>query len=635
MATSGRIETSRANNTNFYVQWQLAGQSVSGNYSDVNWQAGINMSANTYWYSNAIRIDDGHVNGAGIGNGTWSNINGTGDKQLRSGTVRIYHNADGSKWFDAYINGWLYGNGNRSTSGGWDLPTIPRASQPSVNSWPNNSPNVNVPSTVTIHTNRASSGFTHNAVINAGSFSKNLGGGIASNVTWAMTEADIAAITAAMPNAMSLNGTVTLTTWNGGTWIGEKTAPITFNIPAGTVSPIFTDFEYQDTNATTAGVTGDNQVLVQGKSTVRARVTVANKMTPQRSATATNYTASIDGSTDTQPFSSSANVDLTLASPAGSGAKTLAVTARDSRNQTTTVNKSVTVLPYAPPVVNATASRLNNFENATTLEISGEFSRLTIGSTDKNSITTGTLQYRTRQDGGTWNAWVTKAFTAGVGSFDTTDTNLSLVNSSTWDIEIKVSDKLETTTVSVSVDRGVPLVMFSDNLEGVGINRMPVSGRALDVTGAIYSDDKKVATEDITGAYAIAYSTTNPNITGSMSDMPLGALSRSSADDFEVTSNRLVIKKAGVYSINYIIATGADSYMAGSPSRIVVEEMVGGAVAKTYFNSFSPSSPWYSFQAGHLLSVGANTVVYLRARLEGSSPALRLSTCEVSVSRVR
>lgn len=488
MATSGRIETSRANNTNFYVQWQLAGQSVGGNYSDVNWQAGINMSANTYWYSNSIRIDDGHVNGAGIGNGTWSNINGTGDKQLRSGTVRIYHNGDGTKNFGAYINGWLYANGNRTASGSWDLPNIPR------HAVLNSAPNFNDTSNPTINYSNpagtAVDAFLETAGYSGAVAPRNLGSGGGGNYTFTLTEAERDTLRARTPNSTTRTVRFVIHDRLGGSdswsWIDR-----TLTIVDG--EPVFSDFTYKDNTPATVTVTGNDQILVQGKSTLRATVSTANKMVAQKSATEVSYTASFDGSVDTEPYSASAAVDLDIATVAGAGVKTLTVRATDSRGKQTAVNKDITVVPYDPPVLNIEAARLNNFENATTLKIGGTFSRLTIGGTDKNAITTGTLQYRTRQDGGAWNSWVTKAFTAGVGTFSTVDTNLSLVNSSAWDIEVKVSDKLETTTASVSVGRGIPLMHISDNLEAVGINRMPTAGRALDVTGKIFSNDKEVA----------------------------------------------------------------------------------------------------------------------------------------------
>lgn len=125
--TSGRIETGYANYTAFYVSWWRTGYSQAGNYSDISWSAGLHASGATpTWYSNAVRIDDGNIASNGLGNGTWSNITVTNntDYQLRSGSFRAYHDGNGNYSFGAYINGWLYANGNRTASGSWDLPNL-------------------------------------------------------------------------------------------------------------------------------------------------------------------------------------------------------------------------------------------------------------------------------------------------------------------------------------------------------------------------------------------------------------------------------------------------------------------------------------------------------------------------------
>lgn len=127
MATSGRIQSASANSTYFYWQWQLAGQNVGGNYSAINWQAGINISGGAYWLSNAVKIYGVYINGGGnVGSGTWSNQSGAGDHQLLSGSYNIGHDGSGYKDFGASLNGWLYGYGDRNTSGTWNLPTINR-----------------------------------------------------------------------------------------------------------------------------------------------------------------------------------------------------------------------------------------------------------------------------------------------------------------------------------------------------------------------------------------------------------------------------------------------------------------------------------------------------------------------------
>lgn len=125
MATSGQVKTYEVDGgTYFYVNWQQASQSTSGNYTDINWQLNIHCRWN--YYSNALRSNGVNINGGNVyGGATYSNL-GQGDHQLASGSLRIYHNADGTKSFNINTSGWVIDGGDTSGSGDFTLNTIPR-----------------------------------------------------------------------------------------------------------------------------------------------------------------------------------------------------------------------------------------------------------------------------------------------------------------------------------------------------------------------------------------------------------------------------------------------------------------------------------------------------------------------------
>ncbi len=129
MATSGRIESGSFNSGRgrFYFQWQLTGQDVGGNYSNINWQWGLNISGGGFWGSNAIKSVSGYINGGqAFGANTWSGLSGNGDHQLLASSWSIGHNNDGTKNFGMSSTGFSFGDGNFGNSGSWDLPNIPR-----------------------------------------------------------------------------------------------------------------------------------------------------------------------------------------------------------------------------------------------------------------------------------------------------------------------------------------------------------------------------------------------------------------------------------------------------------------------------------------------------------------------------
>ena len=261
--------------------------------------------------------------------------------------------------------------------------------------------------------------------------------------------------------------------------------------------PTFSNFTYKDTNSTVTGVTGNNQVLVKGLSTLQVTISSANKMVANNSATAKSYTAVIDTLNVSTNYSSS-DLSFNVGTVLNSGTKRLTVTAYDSRNLSKEVYKDITVYDYSKPVINSTITRLNNFENQTTLKVSGTYSRLTIGSTDKNTITK--VQYRYREKDGTWNSWTTLSTTITSGKFNCNDVILSLNNSKSFEFEIQAIDKLQTQTASNTVDVGQAIFMISSNQKKCYINGDVVATlKAVYPVGAIYMSWNNTNPKDVFG----------------------------------------------------------------------------------------------------------------------------------------
>jgi len=495
-STSGRVQSGVYNYTYFYFQWQLAGQDIAGNYSTINWQWGVNISSNAFWGSNSIKSISGYINGGqAIGGNTWSSISGNGDHQLLSGSWTIGHNSDGTKNFGISSTGWFYGGGNYGNSGAWDLPTIPRHANLTAVSGDFNDEFTNPwvefsnPAGVWVD-----GWFELPDISGAGTIAYR--GGIGSRYTWTLTDAEKDTFRTKMANVSSTRVRFVIhDTLGGDNW---SYTDRTITIVNG--NPTFTDFTFRDSNATTSAITGNDQILIQGKSTLEAKVATAQKMIAIKQATAVNYTATIDGVVNTQPYSGTADVIFPIGVMANGGTKTLSMRANDSRANSTTVSKDLTILPYVSPDLTLTATRLNNFDNATTLKVTGIFSRLTVGATDKNSIVANSLKYRLSQDGGAFSGWTTIPFTQTAGTLTATDQVISLANSSVWTIEVQVQDKLTTYSKQVIVDRGIPLLFIGDGGK-IGVNKMPDSAilganGVMDVNGDIYVNGRKVRVEN-------------------------------------------------------------------------------------------------------------------------------------------
>lgn len=234
----------------------------------------------------------------------------------------------------------------------------------------------------------------------------------------------------------------------------------TYHVNESESTPIFTNFTYADTNSVITGVTGDNQVLVKNLSTLRATISSSNKMVTRNYATPSKYTATFDTKSQSANYSTS-NVNIDMGTVNSTGSKRLSITAYDSRGLTTVVYKDIQVYDYINPTINSTLARLNNFENQTTLKISGTYDKLTINGINKNAVTS--VQYRYRETNGTWGNWVTVSVTMNNGNFTCSDVILNLDNTKSFEFELKVEDRLSSGTNTNSVAEGVPIFFVSSN----------------------------------------------------------------------------------------------------------------------------------------------------------------------------
>ena len=493
MATSGSTYTGYQNYTRFYLTWRLVEQDITNNRSRISWEIGVQGTSGytAYWYSNAVRINSGYVNGTKVsGSYTYSNITLSGNSRhkLRSGSLWVGHTSSGSKSFSASVSGWLYANGDRSGSDSWSLPTIPRNSQVTTN----DSGHWSLGTPIKIYTNRKSTSFTHTITIRMGSSSGTILqtiNNVGSSVTWTPTASQITQMQNAIPNDNRLY--IHFRQYNNQVKDDSTTAAWTYLRDA---NPEYSNFTFKDSNTATTAITGNNQILVKGKSTLQVTIPSTDKMTAIKGATASHYAVAYDGSSNQVNYSTS-TLTSSFSSIATTGNRTIQVTAFDSRNNSTRVSKNITVYDYAAPVIQTTLERENNFGSDTTVHIEGTYSRLVIGGVAKNNLVSGSLAYRYRIAGGTWGTWTTRAFTANTsnGTFSITDFVLSLNNQNKYEFEFRISDLFGQVTSSNSVDVGTPIMFVGQNSgsAAVGINKMPTQG-TLDVEGDIYSNGSKI-----------------------------------------------------------------------------------------------------------------------------------------------
>lgn len=290
----------------------------------------------------------------------------------------------------------------------------------------------------------------------------------------------------------------------------------------GTEVPIFNDFTYKDSNTVVTDVTGNDQVLIKGLSTLEVTIPSSNKMEAVHSALPNNYVINIDNLSSTVEYSID-DVISTIGTVVSSGTKRLNVRAYDSRMLSTLSYKDITVYDYSKPVVNATVTRLNNFESQTTVKVAGTYTRLTIDGVDKNTITN--VEYRYREAGGNWSNYTTLNTSVSKGKYTCSDVIISLDNTKEFDIELRVTDKLSNNTATNKVGVGQAIFMISSNkkkcyINGDEVATLPAVNEMLkdigdiDLGGVATKDDLNNMLQTIypVGSIYISATNTNPSI---------------------------------------------------------------------------------------------------------------------------
>lgn len=384
----------------------------------------------------------------------------------------IAHNNDGTKsvnWAWSCATG-TSGLGTISNSGTQTLTTIARASQPSINTWPNNSPDFNIGDTITIHMNRKSTSFTHNVKLTFGSYNYTIGTNVTDNIQLnTSTIADN--LYAQIPNNNIGYGYITVDTYNGSTYVGS--ANCSFNAHVVDANPTFSNFTFADTNTKTVALTGNNQHCIQGYSNIKGIISVANKAIAQKKAAMSKYRFTIGTQSVDINYSSTAEVSGTLNSvPSG----TFNMYAIDSRNNSTLVTKLATkVVQYTKPVINAstiTATRDSGGVGTNcTLKFGGTFWNSNFGK-KANSIK---IKYQLKKT--TESTWVdgTTTITPTINGNNFSFQGLIARSkddpfweiSESYNIKVIVTDELDTSFTETILINAVPNLALSQN--GVGI----------------------------------------------------------------------------------------------------------------------------------------------------------------------
>lgn len=436
-------------------EWWLIEQDVASNRSRIGFKLfGTGGTLAGAW-STLFRA---YVNVAGQ---EWN----TGRHNLYNGTVIIQgekwisHDSAGGGWFEVFSDAAIYQNSNNSFGkASWYLPTIPRASQPSITSYPNNTPDFNLGETITIHMNSVNGAFRHNVYFMYADKAYEIARDVQFNCVFDTNKIaeEIYKITT---SKKAYSGQIKVDTLFNGNLTGSKTCH--YNAHLVGVEPTFTEFTCFDTNAATKAITGNDQVFIQGQSRLGVKIAQENKAEAKKYASMSKYLASAFGISATKAFSDTTDVQLDLGVVNANTNQVVSVSALDSRDFATVVRKNITVIPYSRPTLNVSAGRKGNFENETIAKISGNIAYLKIGNAEKNGVLSLKCRTKSSMDSNFGPAQ-NVPFTIGSDMIlMVPDFHIALDNTLKHTLEFEVIDKLSSVKVYAEIDVGIPILRIS------------------------------------------------------------------------------------------------------------------------------------------------------------------------------
>ena len=404
------------------------------------------------------------INGSEVTTNKSASINAKTELGRRTWTVN--HNSDGtakvniSFSFSNRVTAGTYTVSSGSGSASVTLTTIPRASSMSLN---RSSATIGSDS-VTVSISRASSSFTHKVKVGWGGSWYLL----AENVTTSYSFTPPMNYCNTIPNATSGTATVKVETISNGSWIGEVTKTITFNVPSSVIPSVGISVTANNT------LSGTN---IANKTTFTVKPTNAKG----------SYSSTIKSYAITGGFLNSTSSSGATTGTLGAGDYTLQVKVTDSRGRTATASQKVTVYAYDKPTVSMKVKR-TDANGATSTEGTYVSGTVTFSIYNPNNGNANAKQYALYKKTKTATSWTTvKDFTTlSAYSGDlAVDFGTGFAVGTSYDVRVSIKDSYNTVSYDTSISTKSALL----NLEkgGVGIGKIWEQG-ALDVGGDIYGN---------------------------------------------------------------------------------------------------------------------------------------------------
>lgn len=428
LLTNGWYSSSKGDYIYLEFAWSVSGTSIENNQKTIYWELRGKRSASGYVNAGGFKVViDGDTVYSKSTDYRIELRNGT---VVASGSKTLTHNPDGTRSFSVYIEGGIYTYAvNCTGSKAFDLDTIPRASSISCST-------ANIESNPTITISRASSSFTHTVDYKFGSLTGTIATktGSTSITNWTIP----ADFYGQIPNAKTGYGTLTCTTYSGGTKIGTSTCTFYVGTDETKCKPTVSG-KVVDTNTKTKALTGDENTLVRYHSKASCTLTATLNKNAGSFLTKTINNVSVSGTTlDIE------NVET----------GTFDFYAKDSREYFNSDKVVKTLVPYIRLTNDATLYRDDPTSGKATLKIEGNYFAGSFGA-KSNTLT---ITYK-QGDG----ADVSVTPTIKDNRYSATVSLTGLDYTKAFDFEVVVRDELNTVPKPLTLQKGIPVFDWGED----------------------------------------------------------------------------------------------------------------------------------------------------------------------------
>lgn len=402
-------------------------------------------------------------------------LRGGRTQQLASGTTTVKHNDDGSKQFNFSAELWS-SSAKGYISGTFTLPKIPRASSFTItNSDGTETNTVQVDQQVKININKAQSNYSH--IVNykvedtEGTISSKTNNSI---VNWTIPSNFYYG---PLKNTAQSRLSISVTTYDGNTKLGESTQAVTVKVPDD-LRPSIGTININENNESKIAVLGE-QPFVQNISQINVQFSASGTM----GSTIERYRIQLG------QYSANSR-DYTFSNTNFSGEVPVKVSATDSRGRTAEKTSLITVDAYqSPSVLHFSANRSNTNDRMASARIIAQHTVLG-GFIDKNGMQINV--YLSEKGASNWE--LKYSAKSNVKNFnEIVQLGADFDSAKAYDVKLVVKDSFNShSAITVLPAGSMSLVLGADD-SVIGVGKVPERKDGIDIKGgADFTDTIKV-----------------------------------------------------------------------------------------------------------------------------------------------